>query len=253
MYRRTIKQFINPTIHLFNRFYRAPVIVRHHAGHCGPCPHGQVKPWAEPPVGKPSNSERGGLSRPLPGKLKAQGQSPGNWGCESRYADVQGRAGFPDEPFTSAALDDVISSRTIRAFYFRPGRDTGDHLAVPIHFTNRRVRFRGGVSFAKATSQLAAELQEELRPSPGPCFIPPRGDRGPRSAPGAGESHRSGSRLRLLETERGQLFGSSHAVLYGCAWGTLGRGGGLAGGVLGSPCFSERGSLVQRALIKQSV
>ena len=137
----------------------------------------------------------------------------------------------------------MISSRTIRAFYFRPGRDTGDHLAIPIHFPNRRVRFRGGVSFAKATGQLAAELQEEPRPSPGPCFIPPRG---------AGDLAQPLGQASPISLDLGFVFwkqrgGNFSAVLTLCSTavpgGPLGEEGAWPVGFWGAPA-SVRGALL---------
>jgi len=143
-------------------------------GHCALCPRGQVKPWAEPPVGKPSNSEQGTLSRPLPGKFKAHVQSQATGEASKGMQVSKGVQDPPSEPFISTALVPGPCNflRTVHPFAFRAGRDTGDHLAVSIHFTNRKVRFREAVSFVQGPQPVSSRAEEPSSPLRPRCTPP---------------------------------------------------------------------------------
>lgn len=140
------------------------------------------------------------------------------------------------------SLDNVISLRMAYPFTFRAGRETSDHLAVSIHFTNRKVRFKEAMSFAQGPQPVSSG-DEGRTQLPSPTTLC-RQARDLVLALGAGKPHLSGSQPHCLETERRCLS----VVLMLCStlgfWGPKGEAGGLASerGAGYSPCFQQSGS-----------
>lgn len=150
------------------------------------------------------------------------------------------------------SLDNVISLRMAYPFTFRAGRETSDHLAVSIHFTNRKVRFKEAMSFAQGPQPVSSG-DEGRTQLPSPTTLC-RQARDLVLALGAGKPHLSGSQPHCLETERRCLS----VVLMLCStlgfWGPKGEAGAWpASGELGTRPASNRAALFQWAPPKQSV
>lgn len=142
------------------------------------------------------------------------------------------------------SLDNGISLRMAHPFTFRAGRETSDHLAVSIHFTNRKVRFREAMSFAQGPQPVSSrdEGRTQLL-SPTTLRISLAG-KGPCSSTWGRQATSIWISASLSGNREEVPFSSSHAVLYSWVLGTQGRGGGLASerGARYTPCFQQSGS-----------
>lgn len=150
------------------------------------------------------------------------------------------------------SLDNVISLRTVHAFALRAGGDTGDHLAVSVHFTNRKVRFREAVSFVQGPQPVSGGAEGRTQLPSSIVLHTALGGWGAHSSPWGRQTTSLWISASSSGNREGVPFSGSHTVLYSRALGTCGRGGGLASGVLGAHPASVRTALLFSGLPSNS-